>query len=677
MDMGRREAGMTSFIMLSMTAGAFRRQLGEDVEIMSSAVIYTRKSSGTEDDSTSLETQEADARALAEKRGFTVTEVYAEGIKSGATITGRPVMQRLLMDIEAGQITNVIAFKWSRMSRDALEGLEIVSRSKRHGVTWHFVHGGLPDGVAGTPMAVMFQAFEGMGAEGERASIKLQTGRGAEQRIIRGGRRNGSKPPYGWQRVDDLKPGPDGKKRPGWTVKQDDETSPVVAEIYHRMAAGSSIRQVVKWLQGSDHETPKGKDPSRWSDTAVKYILSDPTHYGRVVTNRLQRVEGTKSSVLRPESEWRDIPNALRIEPIVDEATWRAATAGIVEHRKPSGGKRSPNNLGLLSYGVARCACPGGPHALSWRRDKDKSGRYKPARYKPDQKNADRVQCPQLSIQADELDEKVWKRVLSIAADPNVLMAQLQDGVAGDTSADELKATEKRLRKFEGEKRNLLDSIRTTTSARIRGEYEADLESVLTKLDVAEAVRDELRARAARADQYLDQGRSIVAELRELEAGIVDLDLEGRRNLLDRLDVKVYVKRKEDVLPGEERFDMDIGIKPPTWMDAPPIFPGLEGPPDVPYTWETLEADEEYERLIDNADWDAWEAKYGILLDKNISSHDNGGDEGSGPHGADILEPDLQEAGVPGSGPRGQTAKALQPDRPGTWFLGTPWRDGH
>lgn len=323
-----------------------------------------------------------------------------------------------------------------------------------------------------------------------------------------------------------------------------------------------------------------------------------------------------------------------------------------MEHRKPSGGKRSPDNLGLLSYGIARCSCPGGPHALNWR--KDKGGRYK-----TDQKNSDRVGCKPLSMAAGELDAKVWKRVMAVAADPNVLLKQLYEHVAGDTSRDELKAAHTRVRKLEGEKRNLLDSIRTTASAAVRTALEGDLEAVLDRLEAAEAVRTTLAAEAMMAEQWVDQGRSLVAELRALEAGIADLDLAGKRDLLDRLDVKVYVKRADAVLPGEERFDMDIGIRPPTWMDMPPLFPGLDSTPQEPYTWEWLESEEEWERYMDQVDWDAVaEQEFGSTaepvppkpkkkvgtggsgsssgnLDKNISSSNTVGDEGNSPVGAD------------------------------------------
>jgi hypothetical protein len=89
----------------------------------------------------------------------------------------------------------VLAFKWSRMSRDAWEGMEIMSRSRRAGCEWKFVHSMVPPGMENSPMAVVFQALEGGQSEGERKSTKVQTDRGLEERTKRGGRRSSPKPP--------------------------------------------------------------------------------------------------------------------------------------------------------------------------------------------------------------------------------------------------------------------------------------------------------------------------------------------------------------------------------------------------------------------------------------------------------------------------------------------------
>lgn len=220
---------------------------------MAGTAIYVRVSSAKDKDDTSLDTQLKDCRALAAKLGLEVTEIYSEGVLSGAELENRPQMMRLLTDIKRGKVSTALAFTWSRMSRDEWDGLEIVGLSQRHGCTWKFVNSPIPAGMEDSPESLILYAIESIRAGGERKSIRMHTGRGAEERILRGGKRNGSKPPYGWLKVD-LEKGSDGKKRPGWTVKQDmgDEkdsrpaTAPVVAEMYRRMAGGSSIRQVVK-----------------------------------------------------------------------------------------------------------------------------------------------------------------------------------------------------------------------------------------------------------------------------------------------------------------------------------------------------------------------------------------------------------------------------------------------
>jgi DNA invertase Pin-like site-specific DNA recombinase len=165
------------------------------------AGVYIRQSSGNETDSTGLETQEEQCQAFAAKLGYRV-KLYKEGIKSGASMQGRPQMARLLADIGAGRITTAIAYRWSRISRDAYDGLHIWLTSRRHGCTWRFVHSPVPSGMEENDYAIMAYVMESINAGAERKNIMGQTGDGAEKRLLRGGRKNGPKPPYGRERVD-------------------------------------------------------------------------------------------------------------------------------------------------------------------------------------------------------------------------------------------------------------------------------------------------------------------------------------------------------------------------------------------------------------------------------------------------------------------------------------------
>lgn len=588
---------------------------------MNSTVIYTRRSSGTDDDSTSLETQEADSRALAKQLGWVVTNVYKEGVKSGVNISGRPVMQQLLADIEAGRVENVIAFKWSRMSRDALEGMEILSRSKRSGVSWRFVHGDIPVGVEGTPAAVLFQAFAGSGAEGERASIKIQTDRGYEERIARGGRRSGRKPPYGWKSPD-LGPGPDKKRRPGWTLEQKDEEAKVVEKIYRRLVSGESLAKITAWLQDSDYKTPTGLLPHYWSDVTVKNIIRHPVNYGRLVTDRYQQVPGTSSSRERPEDDWRDIPNAEPLVPIVDEGTWRAAVAGLAENRKRSGGKKNPDNHGLLSYGVAVCACTDHtPKNLRWHMDKR-------GRYKTDQKTHRTHGCPFVSVSSQPLDEEVWQEVLRVIRTPDAIASELKNQVEGDTAKDELKEATAKVHKLRRNVENLTDSIADTDSNASRKTLLARLDEFNVELEQAELFCQSVAARAAQVTDWNNSVDRWVAELYGKAEEIDNYTLAQKREVLQKLQAKVYIGKKTE----GQRWRLEIGMAPPPevydgmylgvggWDD---IDPANEWPD--PTEEELVEDERLFDKLRDLED-----------LDKNIRSVDTSSDEsGASTRGAD------------------------------------------
>ncbi|MBM4321865.1 MAG: recombinase family protein, partial [Deltaproteobacteria bacterium] len=88
--------------------------------------IYTRKSTaaGLEQDFNSLDAQrescESYIRAQSAAGWQLVPERYDDGGWSGANLE-RPAFQRLLQDIEAGEIDIVVVYKVDRLSRSLLD----------------------------------------------------------------------------------------------------------------------------------------------------------------------------------------------------------------------------------------------------------------------------------------------------------------------------------------------------------------------------------------------------------------------------------------------------------------------------------------------------------------------------------------------------------------------------
>jgi site-specific DNA recombinase len=103
--------------------------------------IYTRKSSeeGLEQDFNSLDAQReaCEAFILSQKREgwILVREIYDDGGFSGATME-RPAFQRLLSDVNAGQIDVVVVYKVDRLTRSLSDFAKIVDIFDRHAVSF-------------------------------------------------------------------------------------------------------------------------------------------------------------------------------------------------------------------------------------------------------------------------------------------------------------------------------------------------------------------------------------------------------------------------------------------------------------------------------------------------------------------------------------------------------------
>src|SRR5262249_5332657 len=110
--------------------------------------IYTRKSTeeGLDQDFNSLDAQreaaEADIHSQAHARWTALSIHYDDGGYSGSNLD-RPALQRLLADIEAGQVNCVVTHRVDRLSRSLLDFAKLMEAFEQHrvafvSVTQHF-----------------------------------------------------------------------------------------------------------------------------------------------------------------------------------------------------------------------------------------------------------------------------------------------------------------------------------------------------------------------------------------------------------------------------------------------------------------------------------------------------------------------------------------------------------
>ena len=334
-------------------------------------VIYIRVSSERQVKGYSLEGQMRYLKEWAEFEGMTVSEVYVEPGKSGKSISGREVFQRMLDDISTGQVDTdyVVVFKLSRFGRNAKDILNSLTYIQRYGVNLVCKEDGLD---SSTSMGKMMITILGAVAEMERENIITQSMLGREEKAKQGGW-NGGFAPYGYELVE-------GKLK----IKKDE--AQIVKLIFDKFVnggmgystiAGYLNRQEIPKLPSQNSHDTQFVD---WSVHHIKRMLDNPVYTGRIAfgRTRIEKVKGSESEYRRVKSDDFILSDKVVHEPIISDEMFEKAQIKRKETSssgKPMVGRSSKH---LLS-GLLKCPMCGSSmysDASAWT-NKDGTRRYK------------------------------------------------------------------------------------------------------------------------------------------------------------------------------------------------------------------------------------------------------------------------------------------------------------
>lgn len=280
--------------------------------------VYLRISDDPEGRELGVTRQEEDTRALCERRGDEVVEVYKDNDLSASTKSRkpRPQYQQMLADAAAGRIRKIVAYTTSRLTRRPRENEDLIELAEQHGITFEFVNSPTFDlsTADGRQMARMLAAQDA--AEAERTAERVQR---AQQHAAVNGTHRGGPRPFGFE-------------SDGVTVRADE--AEVIRTCSERLLAGVSLHALCAELEARGVLTSRGL--TRWRHTALAQILQRSRNAG-LVTYR--------GEVMGP-AQW---------PAIVDEGTWRAVCALLsnpARRRSVTGGRRLRLGSGLYLCGV-------------------------------------------------------------------------------------------------------------------------------------------------------------------------------------------------------------------------------------------------------------------------------------------------------------------------------------
>lgn len=310
---------------------------------MQPVCIYLRKSRADLEaerggEGETLARHEAALRQLAARQGLAVAEVYRE-IVSGESIAARPVMQRLLADVEGGRWGGVLVMEVERLARGDTLDQGLVAQAFRYSGARIITPLKTYD-----PQNEFDEEYFEFGLFMSRREYKainrrMQRGRLASARE---GKYVGSVAPYGYRRVKLA----DAK---GFTLEPLAEQAEVVANIYHWFvhgARGQALGAAAIASRLNAAGVPAAK--TAWTAASVRDILQNPVYCGKIrwkwrpVQAQMQGGRRSEHRPRRADCELADGLHPAIIEPQLWERAQRLFQARHLPADTRGGGVKSP-----------------------------------------------------------------------------------------------------------------------------------------------------------------------------------------------------------------------------------------------------------------------------------------------------------------------------------------------
>ena len=461
---------------------------------------YLRVSSRVQRDRETIASQREAVLAHAGGRGWTVPKerVFADDGFSGATLD-RPALEALRDAVAGGEVETVLAWSVDRLSRNFAHQMLLQEEFARHGARIVFVQE--PDDA--TPQGMLLRQMLSAISEYERTQIAERSRRGKIHRARQGSLNMISRPPYGYRLIRKT-------EACGARLEIDEAEASVVRRIYDLyVREGLKMNAVSRRL---DAEGIRPRHAERWPTATVAVILRNEAYVGRAAylktigtgkparRNRTGRrkagtVRRLTGRAMRPREAWIELP----VPAIVEATVFAQAQRRRAENRRFSPRKSidptllqglcvcaecgytiGRNSGGKGSYGKRihyyRC------HGIdSWRRPQG-------------------AVCDNPPVRADELDAAVWREVLALLENPQLVRSEIDRRI---TAANDTASNDRRTEALRAE------SSRNQT--RMRRLLDAYQEGLVTL--------DELRERNA---PMQTRQRAVLSELDALQTAKLD-----------------------------------------------------------------------------------------------------------------------------------------------------------
>lgn len=474
--------------------------------------IYTRVSTTVqEEEGTSLETQKELGIKRSKKLGFK-HKIWNEGSQSSSKddLTNRPVLTKLLQEVQEGSVEHLFVFNTDRLSRSTQ--------------TWGFIRLTLIQNevILHTPTGEMkisdpqTNLMLGIMSEFSQYDNKLRTERFRLGKLsrIREGYWKGGPPPYGYELKD------------GKLIENEDE-SKWVKLIHEWYKDGYSLQEIIDDLMNNGVLTRRGKPI--WSSVSL-YKLIQNTHYDGYWTYT-DKKSGETIKVSCPR--------------LVDPQTIREVKKSREGRSYGKGGtSRTSTSVTKYTYLLSKiliCGDCGSPYygnysekRVSYYHCSQKTNKYRDRQVK-------KLNCSKKrNVRLDITEKIVWDTVKDVVQQSHLFKETIKNEVIGQKSKklsdQEKKKLLQRVKKTEGEIEKISSSIQNLIT-----------EDILSSRDQSEVIKRLEETRKDKEQNVIE----ITNQIQEID--VKDNWIDWLKEFKDRLG-------KMDKFTQEEKRDFIKGV---------------------------------------------------------------------------------------------------------------------
>lgn len=481
------------------------------------AAIYCRVSTIQQEPGTSLESQRASCRRLANEIGAEIVAEFQD-IDSGAKEQIPGLLA--LTDAAARRDFDVVLVDHpDRFSRNLVKKVIVRRDLQKTGVDIRYAALRIDDTAEGRLMENMTAVI----AEYERERIEYRTNRGRYAKA-RSGRVVGTgAPPYGYAYVRD------GDRIVN--LQPDPVTSPIMRRILIDLMS-SSASDVAAGLNADGIPPPRGR---QWHEASILKMARNPVYSGRAAYGQWEW-QDRKVVGPRPSSEWifSDVP------ALIEPALWERLQQ-VIADRRITGHARLPDDPFVLRSRL-RCGHCGGQLSTQINRG---IRYYVCLRHYPVFASRQGVpRCELVSVRAETLEDLIIGSVRAVLLDESELRLSLQEynatqqqrramGASADAIERDLKRHEHRLSRLHD---LLLDAEPASASWR---DLRAKAQESQAQVSRLESERSALTTPEPLSDVSLASFETYAASVRE------EIDTNAQiawPAILDDLRVRVTVR---------------------------------------------------------------------------------------------------------------------------------------